>query len=276
MVTEVSDEAIPDVSEEDSEAENVPATPPATPDIVHPVLTLKGDEEVFVDQMEKYKDDGASCMDDRDGILFVKPPEGIAKVKTEEPTQATSPFVLIYTCVDKAGNEADSKTRRVHVRDACAEASQQTGQSEKLCLEYDPPVCSAYGSCATVSPTVTKDEPVVAAFEPEVDTEPPKLALVALNSESKLARTTSGKLVMAESIVQGQKPRSQPKAGLFTKMLRARCASESSRRPEKYYLRLHGEGTSRACFRQRASITANTFLKNQEWDGMEFYYEEMA
>ncbi|MDB5105067.1 MAG: hypothetical protein JWP91_2756 [Fibrobacteres bacterium] len=77
------------------------------PDPDKPVLTLKAADSLTVFQGIPYADSGATCLDDRDGILPVS-------VQGAVDVQTRSTYSLRYSCSDSAGNAAE-KTRKVKV-----------------------------------------------------------------------------------------------------------------------------------------------------------------
>ena len=78
-------------------------------DTEKPVITLKGNSEVTLNQGDKYNDEGASATDNIDGDITSK-----IKVSGKVDTTKTGTYTITYTVADKAGNRAEV-TRKVMV-----------------------------------------------------------------------------------------------------------------------------------------------------------------
>lgn len=78
-------------------------------DTEKPVITLKGNREVTLNQGDKYTDEGASATDNIDGDITSK-----IKVSGKVDTTKTGTYTITYTVTDKAGNRAEV-TRKVMV-----------------------------------------------------------------------------------------------------------------------------------------------------------------
>jgi len=79
------------------------------PDPVKPVITLLGSDSESAIQGKAYVDSGAVCLDDRDGSL--------PSTRTGTVNSAVLGYYpLTFSCADSAGNQADAKTRIVHVQ----------------------------------------------------------------------------------------------------------------------------------------------------------------
>ncbi|KAK3254009.1 hypothetical protein CYMTET_36763 [Cymbomonas tetramitiformis] len=87
-------------------------------DVDPPVITLLGNATVEVRLLSQYQDAGASAMDLLDGSVLVDV-AGLEAITTEAVTPAEAPFVLTYSAVDAAGNEAAPVLRSVAVVDPC-------------------------------------------------------------------------------------------------------------------------------------------------------------
>jgi surface protein len=68
-------------------------------DVVDPIITLKGDSTITLEQDETYIDPGVTAVDARDGVLT---PNIIGKVEDK----ITGTYTLTYTVTDSAGNSA--------------------------------------------------------------------------------------------------------------------------------------------------------------------------
>ena len=78
-------------------------------DIEKPVITLKGNSEITLNQGDKYNDEGASATDNIDGDITSK-----IKVSGKVDTTKSGTYTITYTVTDKAGNRAEV-TRKVTV-----------------------------------------------------------------------------------------------------------------------------------------------------------------
>lgn len=78
-------------------------------DTEKPVITIKGEKEITINQGSNYTDEGASAMDNVDGDIT-------SKIKTENHVDVSEPgsYTVVYTVTDKAGNRAEA-TRKVTV-----------------------------------------------------------------------------------------------------------------------------------------------------------------
>ncbi len=81
-----------------------------TRDTTPPVITLKGDQEMTVQQGETFVDPGATATDDVDGAVAVR-------VSGTVDTSRVGTYTLVYTAQDKSGNTAQV-TRSVTVAEA--------------------------------------------------------------------------------------------------------------------------------------------------------------
>jgi len=75
-----------------------------------PEITLIGDEVVYTEVGQPYNDPGATAMDDEDGDLTDK-----IMVSSDVNVNIEGQYVVIYSVTDRAGNDADNKTRKVIV-----------------------------------------------------------------------------------------------------------------------------------------------------------------
>lgn len=78
-------------------------------DTEKPVITLKGNSEVTLNQGDKYNDEGASATDNIDGDITSK-----IKVSGKADTTKSGMYTITYTVTDKAGNRTEA-TRKVTV-----------------------------------------------------------------------------------------------------------------------------------------------------------------
>lgn len=78
-------------------------------DTEKPVITLKGNSVITLNQGDKYNDEGASATDNIDGDITSK-----IKVSGKVDTTKTGTYTITYTVTDKAGNRAEA-TRKVMV-----------------------------------------------------------------------------------------------------------------------------------------------------------------
>ena len=78
-------------------------------DTEKPVITLKGNSEITLNQGDKYNDEGASATDNIDGDITSK-----IKVSGKVDTTKSGTYTITYTVTDKAGNRAEV-TRKVTV-----------------------------------------------------------------------------------------------------------------------------------------------------------------
>ena len=78
-------------------------------DTEKPVITLKGNSEITLNQGDKYNDEGASATDNIDGDITSK-----IKVSGKVDTTKSGTYTITYTVTDKAGNRAEV-TRKVMV-----------------------------------------------------------------------------------------------------------------------------------------------------------------
>eukprot|EP00854_Cymbomonas_tetramitiformis_P021722 gene21722-26126_t len=82
-------------------------------DIQPPTIWLYGDRNMSVLQLEVYIDAGATAIDDVDGDVAVRI-DGLDAVDTSSTTPPAAPFVVRYTAVDTAGNEAMVERQEHH------------------------------------------------------------------------------------------------------------------------------------------------------------------
>lgn len=78
-------------------------------DTEKPVITLKGNSEITLNQGDKYNDEGASATDNVDGDITSK-----IKVSGKVDTTKSGMYTITYTVTDKAGNRTEA-TRKVTV-----------------------------------------------------------------------------------------------------------------------------------------------------------------
>lgn len=78
-------------------------------DTEKPVITLKGNSEITLNQGDKYNDEGASATDNIDGDITSK-----IKVSGKVDTTKSGMYTITYTVTDKAGNRTEA-TRKVTV-----------------------------------------------------------------------------------------------------------------------------------------------------------------
>ena len=78
-------------------------------DTEKPVITLKGNSEITLNQGDKYNDEGASATDNIDGDITSK-----IKVSGKVDITKSGTYTITYTVTDKAGNRTDV-TRKVTV-----------------------------------------------------------------------------------------------------------------------------------------------------------------
>lgn len=78
------------------------------PDSIKPAVSLKGPDSMSVVEDQDYRDSGAVCQDDRDGLLAIT-------VKGKVDTHARGVYLLTYGCADSTGNTAIEKNRFIKV-----------------------------------------------------------------------------------------------------------------------------------------------------------------
>lgn len=78
-------------------------------DTEKPVITLKGNSEITLNQGDKYNDEGASATDNIDGDITSK-----IKVSGKVDITKSGTYTITYTVTDKAGNRTEA-TRKVMV-----------------------------------------------------------------------------------------------------------------------------------------------------------------
>lgn len=78
-------------------------------DTEKPVITIKGNKEVVINEGSKYNDEGATAMDNVDGDVT-----SLIKVTNNVNVNKPGSYTVIYTVTDKAGNRAE-ETRKVTV-----------------------------------------------------------------------------------------------------------------------------------------------------------------
>ncbi|MDC1310092.1 DUF5011 domain-containing protein, partial [Flavobacteriaceae bacterium] len=79
-------------------------------DLIIPILTLVGEDLIYIDQGSNYFDAGATALDNYDGDIT----ENIT-VTGEVDTESFGPYTLIYDVMDSSGNVAISISRTVIV-----------------------------------------------------------------------------------------------------------------------------------------------------------------
>lgn len=87
---------------ESNDEEETTTTTTKAKDTEKPVITLKGNQEITINQNSKYIEEGATAMDNIDGDIT-------AKIKTsgKVDTETTGTYTVTYTVTDKAGNKAE-------------------------------------------------------------------------------------------------------------------------------------------------------------------------
>ena len=82
-----------------------------TPDTVHPVITLLGENPLNLNVGDEYVEPGATALDDKDGDITNKIVIGGDTVDTSVP----GTYTVTYNVSDRAGNAANETTRTVNV-----------------------------------------------------------------------------------------------------------------------------------------------------------------
>ncbi|KAK3271972.1 hypothetical protein CYMTET_19706, partial [Cymbomonas tetramitiformis] len=129
-------------------------------DTTPPMVTLLGDGELAVNEEgiilmihvlsrgDYFVDPGVVAEDNVDGNLTASVSAfGASLVDTSLPTFGGEPYVIEYSVMDQAGNQADIRRRRVYVIDVCDWGPH--GRVEEVCSrdDYGQPLCSEAGLC---------------------------------------------------------------------------------------------------------------------------------
>ena len=180
--------------EEEEEASEAETTlPPLPPDETDPTITLKGEARVVMRLLseEPYVDAGATCSDDRDGLVPVEGPTiayGLDSTRVEAVNASVEGvYSLLYACADEAGNTAQI-SREVSVENPCESGELPT------CAGGE---CTVSGFCVgeTDESTAPSTPP-----PPPVDTTEPVLKL---KGEGTYGETVSGTRVVIAEVEQG-------------------------------------------------------------------------
>ena len=163
-----------------------PPSPSPPPDVIPPVITLIGPMHVDLEQLDTYKDFGATCSDDTDGTISNITVTGVGSINTDLPS--AEPYVITYECSDVLGNKATAQ-RTVQVNSPCPEFS-------RLCTELDPMVCAwvdpqtnvAYCIPPTDDSEVVEEKFVAEEYVPPENVYKPVLTLLEGTYASELGK----------------------------------------------------------------------------------------
>ncbi|KAK3262721.1 hypothetical protein CYMTET_28429, partial [Cymbomonas tetramitiformis] len=152
-------------------------------DIQPPTIWLYGDRNMSVLQLEVYIDAGATAIDDVDGDVAVRI-DGLDAVDTSSTTPPAAPFVVRYTAVDTAGNEAMVE-RQVAVISPCATPSALCADTGECSSCLDTGECTCSLSTVTLLPS---SEAIVETYVPPEDTDPPQMTLLGDGAQARSSR----------------------------------------------------------------------------------------
>ncbi|KAK3235730.1 hypothetical protein CYMTET_54090 [Cymbomonas tetramitiformis] len=180
--------------------EEIPEYEALPPDDTPPTISLRGPQQMQIEQRSSFTDPGAEASDKVDGDVAVTV-TGLAEVDTSRVT--TSPFMLYYDASDAAGNIAERVTREVHVASPCDAPA-------TLCEEFaEELVCSSCeveegadeAVCLCLTPIADDDATsTVAEYVPPEDTIPPTLTF---HGDGTLATTEDGITLMIHHVALG-------------------------------------------------------------------------
>lgn len=112
-------------------------------DDIPPVITLNGNETIYLIVGNNYTELGAKAIDDKDGDLTDK-----LEIDGKVDTSKVGSYTIIYKVVDSSGNEAN-KTRTIIVKNKPAQATQgKDGQNGVIYLTFDD------GPTTTITPQI--------------------------------------------------------------------------------------------------------------------------
>ena len=167
-----------------------------TEDVTSPLVVLEGDAAVvltlsYINQAP-FEDQGATCQDDRDGIVPLSETritqDGWERVESVDTSRAGS-FTITYSCTDNAGNTGEA-VRTVTIESPCEDPNEL-------------PACPS-GACTVQGFCVDADaggEEAAPEFEPPPpDTTPPKMEFLGTGT---YGTTVSGTNVLIVDVEQG-------------------------------------------------------------------------
>ncbi len=112
-------------------------------DDIPPVITLNGDETIYLIVGNSYTELGAKAIDEKDGDLTEK-----VEIGGKVDSSKVGSYTIIYKVVDSNGNEAD-KTRTIIVKNKPVQATQgKDGQNGVIYLTFDD------GPTTTITPKI--------------------------------------------------------------------------------------------------------------------------
>ena len=114
-------------------------------DTEKPVITLKGNSEITLNQGDKYNDEGASATDNIDGDITSK-----IKVSGKVDITKSGTYTITYTVTDKAGNRTEV-TRKVTVVATITTTMSTTKKKTTTKKSY-----TSYGSVKTTRATTQR------------------------------------------------------------------------------------------------------------------------
>ncbi|OUM88457.1 DUF5011 domain-containing protein [Caldibacillus debilis] len=197
--------AIPSVCTPDAEQDlTVNEIPIEAPDTTPPVITLNGDNPLYLNVGDEFVDPGATATDDVDGDLT----EQIVvtgSVDTSKPGE----YILTYTVSDSAGNEA-TETRTVIVR----EAQEPDTTPPVITLKGDNPLYLNVGDefvdpGATATDDVDGDLTEQIVVTGSVDTSKPGEYTLTYTVSDSAGNTAS----VTRTVIVQEKEEEQPPAG---------------------------------------------------------------
>jgi len=197
--------AIPSVCTPDAEQDlTVNEIPIEAPDTTPPVITLKGDNPLYLNVGDEFVDPGATATDDVDGDLT----EQIVvtgSVDTSKPGE----YILTYTVSDSAGNEA-TETRTVIVR----EVQEPDTTPPVITLKGDNPLYLNVGDefvdpGATATDDVDGDLTEQIVVTGSVDTSKPGEYTLTYTVSDSAGNTAS----VTRTVIVQEKEEEQPPAG---------------------------------------------------------------
>ena len=197
--------AIPSVCTPDAEQDlTVNEIPIEAPDTTPPVITLKGDNPLYLNVGDEFVDPGATATDDVDGDLT----EQIVvtgSVDTSKPGE----YILTYTVSDSAGNEA-TETRTVIVR----EVQEPDTTPPVITLKGDNPLYLNVGDefvdpGATATDDVDGDLTEQIVVTGSVDTSKPGEYILTYTVSDSAGNTATA----TRTVIVQEKEEEQPPAG---------------------------------------------------------------
>jgi len=193
-----------EIEEVDATLNVIPIQEPTPADTTPPVITLKGDNPLYLNVGDEFVDPGATATDDVDGDLT----EQIVvtgSVDTSKPGE----YILTYTVSDSAGNEATA-TRTVIVR----EVQEPDTTPPVITLKGDNPLYLNVGDefvdpGATATDDVDGDLTEQIVVTGSVDTSKPGEYILTYTVSDSAGNTAS----VTRTVIVQEKEEEQPPAG---------------------------------------------------------------